>query len=183
MWFEIQSKSFPKKLIWNQSKSLKKWFKIPILIVAIENRQFTGGTPISYPDEIAKVFFHCLHFWDKMVEIFARTYLTTLEGCCYQAISFSIAEFLKKDVVPIRKYYIMVKLFEKLPKLVEKKKPISNTFWNSRQGVVLFTFLSISWAIKTTFTVSYWLDISEQNMKQWQFLVIFNIWRWKRHPF
>ena len=45
-----------------------------------------------------------------------------------QAISFSIAESLKKDVVPIRKYYIMVKLFEKLPKLVEKKKPIGNTF-------------------------------------------------------
>ena len=104
-----------------------------------------------------------------------------------QAISFSIAESLKKDVVPIWKYYIMVKLFEKLPKLVEKKKPIGNTFWNSRQGVVLFTFLSISWAIKTTFTLSYWLDISEQNMKQWdffeQFLVIFNIWRWKLHPF
>ena len=45
-----------------------------------------------------------------------------------QAISFSMAESLKKDVVPIRKYYIMVKLFEKLPKLVEQKKPIGNTF-------------------------------------------------------
>ena len=46
----------------------------------------------------------------------------------HQAISFSIAESLKKDVVPIRKYYIMVKLFEKRPKLVEQKKPIGNTF-------------------------------------------------------
>ena len=45
-----------------------------------------------------------------------------------QAISFSIAESLKKDVVPKRKYYIMVKLFEKLPKLAEQKKPIGNTF-------------------------------------------------------
>ena len=53
-----------------------------------------------------------------------------------QAISFSIAESLKKDVVPKRKYYVMVKLFEKLPKLVEKKNQSVTLF--EIPGRVLF---------------------------------------------
>ena len=66
------------------------------------------------------------------------TYIWYTVSSLLQAISFSIAESLKKDVVPIRKYYIMVKLFEKLPKLVEKKKSIILKF----QAECCFVYIS-----------------------------------------
>ena len=47
---------FPKSWFEIQSKSLKMWLKIPILIVAIENRQFTA----SYINQKAPIFWALL---------------------------------------------------------------------------------------------------------------------------
>ena len=128
MWFEIQSKSFPKKLIWNQSKSLKKWFKIPILIVAIENRQFTECAYVVVIRGVERTMydFHnstdTLKFWTEKRAI-NKTFFV------FHLILMKLGE-----VVVIHVYYNFTKFHQN--RMKNKKKSFINSPFQSVSRIV-----------------------------------------------